>query len=71
MRPSYLRPTEPGVYSVFVPVIDALTGEWLEDAERWAKWTGKWWCAWAIDADRAARCELNLGPRAGYRWRTQ
>jgi hypothetical protein len=67
-RSNDVKPPEPGVYPVRVPMMDA-TGEMSYVAERYAKWTGTWWCGWAVDPNRAAMCDLPLGPVQGYRWR--
>jgi len=55
--PARFAPPRPGVYPVRV-----------DGAQRWARWTGDYWCNWGPDADRAARCEWR-GPAAGFDWR--
>lgn len=62
------KPPKPDVYLVRVPMLDHI-GELSYVAERFAKWTGRWWCAWAVDPKRAQMCELPWGPIEGYRWR--
>jgi hypothetical protein len=68
-RAAEVKPDVPGVYQVRVLVRDTVTGEPIEVVGRFARWTGKWWCAWALDARTAAMCELPFGPKGGYRWR--
>jgi hypothetical protein len=63
-----IRPPEPGVYPVLALAVDHKAGEsvWIE---RFAKWTGEYWTAWADTPERAARCSWACGPLGGYRWR--
>jgi hypothetical protein len=68
-RPKHVRPPVEAVYLVEVPLLDAGTGVQLGVVERFARWSGQWWCCWAIDARRAAMC-LWRGPLDGYRWRS-
>lgn len=56
-READILPSEPGVYLVLVQL-----------EQRFAKWTGEFWCNWSPAADRAAMCHWR-GPSAGYVWR--
>ncbi len=68
MHPCHIKPPVPGVYQVSVMAVDWVTREPLGMVDRWAKWTGQWWCAWAVDEQRAAMCSLPFGPIQGYPW---
>ncbi len=46
------RPAQPGVLEVRVPTVAYRT---------WARWTGEYWCNWALCSWR--------GIRTGYDWR--
>jgi hypothetical protein len=62
------KPPRADVYQVQVPILDAQTQEPLGIAEHWARWTGAYWCCWALSARSAERCTWR-GPLAGYCWR--
>jgi hypothetical protein len=68
VHPIGVKPPAPGIYPVEVMIHEPFSGELLGVATRFAKWTGQWWCAWAVDERRAQMCDAPLGPIQGYRW---
>lgn len=56
----------PGVYPVQAKLYDA-AGNLMDIQDRYARWTGAWWCCWANTPERAVRCEFR-GPTDGYSW---
>jgi hypothetical protein len=67
-QPAERAPFREGIYRVLVTTRDYLTATPLETAERFARWTGCYWCCWALTPDRAALAYFR-GPADGYPWR--
>lgn len=53
------KPSREGIYEVRVPTLSA---------RAFARWTGEYWCNWALTPRTAAKCEWR-GLRAGHVWR--
>jgi hypothetical protein len=66
-RPPHIKPPVPTIYRVQVPIYEVLRNEIFDVNQRWARWTGEWWCCWAPTAHKAAMCGWK-GPSAGYCW---
>jgi len=58
-------PPAPGVYRVLISFPSAIRPTRVR--ERFARWTGEYWCCWAPTVQRARCCEWR-GPSAGYLW---
>lgn len=56
-HPREEAPPYPAIYTVLV-----------DGEQRYARWTGVYWCNWSPYRDRAAQCYWR-GPAAGFEWR--
>ena len=54
-----VRPAREGVYEVQIPYLDQ---------RAFSRWTGEFWCCWAVTPERAQMCRWP-GIRDGYDWK--